>query len=513
MSLPGLIDFWRLQRKHLGLVTEVHRHHEIKAEALTKLLLGLLPTPNLMILEPPRFGKTDLGVKAFVPWGQSYFPDSEFIISSYGYDLATSNSMYIRSTLGMDWYRSIICDQWGAHVQMKGDKPGGDQDWFRTVEGGSVKAVGVGGGITGFGAGKLRPEFGGCILIDDPLKAQDGRTSPAVRKTCVDWAVGTLESRKNFKATPKLLIMQRLHPQDLAGYYLQNERDKWTVVQLQAYDEDKQRSVWEDRISTKELEDMREANPDVFWSQYQQNPTEALGVLIKAHWWKRWYIEEEVEKRITIKIVTADTAFKSGDSNDFSVLQCWGFEHTIGAYLIDTKRGKWEFPELCREASEFWKKHSTPRQGVTPATEFWIEDKASGTSLVQTLRRETGIPVRAWAPNDTTIGSQGNTPAIQATASVDKVGRVNMITLSISSGRVFVPADEARKWAAPFVNECEAFTSDDSHLYDDQCDTMTTALIIWIKRGGGRGELPQPFQPMRLVNGTWEASGLTQALV
>jgi predicted phage terminase large subunit-like protein len=513
VSFPSLIDFWRLQRQHLGLITQLHEHHCVKAEALTKLTLGLLPTQNLMILEPPRFSKTDLGVRAFVPWSQSFFPDSEYLLTSYGYDLAVANSVYIRNTLGMDWYRSIIDSRWGAHVEMRGGKAGGGQDAFTTLEGGAVKAVGVGGGITGFGAGKLRNEFGGLIVIDDPLKAQDGRTSPAVRKACVDWYEGTLKNRKNHNTTPILLIMQRLHPQDLAGYILQNDRENWTVVQLPAFNEDTQRSNWEDRISTKELEAMREGNPDIYWSQFQQNPSEAVGVLIKPTWWKRWYDLEAVEKRITIKIITADTAFKSGDANDFSVLQCWGFEHTVGAYLIDQVRQKMEFPELCVAAKDFWVKHSKRAPGFTPATEFWIEDKASGISLVQTLRRETGIPVRAWAPNDTSIGNQnGNNPAASVTASVDKVGRVNTVTLSISSGRCFVPDDAARKWAAPFVNECGAFTSDDSHLYDDAVDCMTTALIIWIKRGGGRGELPLPFQPMRLVNGVWETSGLTTSI-
>lgn len=512
MTLPGLIDFWRLQRQNLGMITQLHEHHGVMAEALTKLTLGVLPTNNLMILMPPRFSKTDLGTRAFVPWSMSYFPDAEYLLGSYGYDLAAANSAYIRATLGMEWYRSIIDDQWGAHVQMLGEKAGGNVDHFKTLEGGAVKAVGVGGGVTGFGAGKLRSEFGGVFGIDDPLKAQDGRTSPAMRKGCVDWYEGTAKSRKNYRDTPFLLVMQRLHSQDLAGYILANERHNWTVVQLKAYDEKRCCSNWEDRISTRELEEMREANPDVFYSQYQQEPAEGEGVMLKKEWWERWYRLEDVEKRCTIKFITADTAFKSGDANDFSVLQCWGFEHTSGAYLIDLWKGKWEFPELCQKAKDFWAKHSAQRMGVTPATEFWVEDKASGISLVQTLRANTGIPVRAWTPNDSSLGSNSNNPAIQAQASADKVGRVNQCTLSLSTGRIFVPADDVRendayKWVPGFINECFAFTKDDSHLYDDQVDAFTTAIIVWIKRGGSRGELPQPFIPMVMQNGIWVPAG------
>ena len=67
----NLIDFWRIQRKQTGQQTIIRPCHMFKAKALTDLVLGKLPTPNLMILEPPRIGKTDLGVKAFVPWSWS----------------------------------------------------------------------------------------------------------------------------------------------------------------------------------------------------------------------------------------------------------------------------------------------------------------------------------------------------------------------------------------------------------------------------------------------------------
>lgn len=478
MTYPNLLQFWKLQRKYVGLQTEIRPFHKVKARALTELVLGTLPTPNLMILEPPRCGKTDLGVRAFVPWGMSFFPDSEYILTSYGSELATSNSVYIRDSLGSDWYRSIIDSEWGAHVDMVGEKAGGRQDYFKTIEGGSVKAVGVGGGITGFGAGKLREEFGGCIVIDDPLKAQDAR-SAAMRQSCIDWYHGTLESRRNRKDDPKtpvLLIMQRLHPNDLAGHFLQTERDKWTVIQLPAHDE--YDTIWPGRIGMQEMLEMKEARPDEYWAQYMQEPTESQSTIFKKAWWRYWVDREAVERRCTIKYITADTAFKAKDSSDWSVLQCWGFESTKGAYLLDQERGRWEFPTLMKKAKDFWIKHSQPGPGITPATEFWIEDKASGTSLAQTLRTQEQIPARDWTPTDKT--------------SPDKVGRANQCTLSISQGRVFLPHPSlpGYKWVDGFINEHEAFTTDDSHLHDDQIDADTMAQLIWQQRGGGRGELP-----------------------
>lgn len=474
-----LIDYWKIQRHQRGEVCEIKSFHITIAKYLTKLVLGALDAPNLMILMPPRCAKTDLGVKAFVPWAFNWFPDSEFIVSSYGSELAIDSVVVTRDTLGYDWHRSMVGSDWGATVDMRGDKAGGQKSHFYTTAGGSVKAVGVGGGITGFGAGKLREEFGGCLIIDDPLKAQD-KDSPAQRKACIEWYHGTLESRKNRKEhpiTPTLLIMQRLHPQDLAGHLLQTERDKWTVLQIPAHN-DKGETIWPGRISYKELMTMKDINPALYYSQYQQVPSDAEFSLIKEKWFRYWKNLQEVEINITLKFITGDTAFKAKDTADWSVFQCWGVNSTQGIYLLDQIKGKWEFPQLLNEAKVFWIKHKTRRPNITPATEFWIEDKASGISLVQTLRKG-GVPVRGWEPN------------LRKTSG-DKVARVNQCAVVMSAGRVFFPDSNilGYKWVDGFINECIGFTVDDSHLHDDQVDAMTEAILIWMERGGGTGPIP-----------------------
>ena len=417
-----------------------------------------------------------------MPYAMSWFTDSEFITASYGSELATANTKHCRTTLSSDWYRTIISTDFGATVEMRGDNASGHQDHFYTTNKGSIKGIGVGGGITGFGAGKLREEFGGCLVIDDPLKAQDAK-SAAKRKECIEWYHSTLESRKNRKEdpiTPTLLIMQRLHPQDLAGHLLQTERENWTVLQIPAHDE-VGNTIWPGRISYKELMAMKEANPDLYWSQYMQSPSDAAFSLIKPDWFKYWTDKAAVEKRCTIKYITADTAFKAKDTSDWSVLQLWGIENTSGMYLLDQVKGRWEFPELQFQAKQFWDKHATKKPGITPATEFWIEDKASGQSLVQTLRTGAdAIPARPWEPN-------------AKKTSPDKVGRVNQSAIPLSTGRIYLPNPSMHeyKWVEGLINEAASFTADDSHLYDDQVDTMTEAILIWLERGGGTGPLPE----------------------
>jgi predicted phage terminase large subunit-like protein len=363
-------------------------------------------------------------------------------------------------------------------------------DHFFTQEGGSVKAVGMGQGVIGFGAGKLRPEFGGCISIDDPIKAQDGR-SKTVRERCNRDYHTSFESRRNRKddpMTPIVVIMQRLHPGDLAGHLLATERHRWTVVQIPAIDENGE-SIWPERISLKELEHMREYDPETYFSQYMQQPSDAAYSIFKNSWWRFWTNISEVEKRITLKIIVADTAFKEQDSSDYSVFQCWGFESSRAAYLLDQVRGKWEFPELVNIGRDFLKKHTEPRYGITPAKYAYVEDKASGTSLVQTLRRE-GLKFQEWLPPHS---DQRVLDKSQVLRGPDKVSRCKQCTIPIASGRILLPYPRlvGYKWVENYVQEHSAMSMDDSHLYDDQVDGTTMALLIWQQMGGGAGELPK----------------------
>jgi predicted phage terminase large subunit-like protein len=476
-SYPKHIDFWQIRRRRQGLPCGIMPFHREIADTLTKLTLGTLAKPNLMILMPPRCAKTDLGTQTFTAWAQSYFPDSEFILSSYAQDLAVENSVAIRSTLGSDWYRSMVGSDWGASVEMRGDNAGGRQDHFRTTAGGAIKAVGRGGGITGFGAGKLREEFGGAILVDDLLKANEAK-SPAARKDAWNYLTGTLKSRRNRQETPitpMVLIMQRLHPEDPAGMLLREERDDWEVLQIEAHNSQNE-VIWPGRLSMDILDKMRETDPDTYWAQYMQAPSQSARAIFKAEWWRKWQDRKKLESILTHKIITADTAFKPKDSADFSVFALWGFEGTKGAYLLDSVKGQWDFPELLKQAKAFLIK--CQKDARTPVSEFLIEDKASGTSLVQTMRN-SGLMAKEWLPPDK--------------IAQDKVSRAKQCTIPLHDGRVFLPDSKLPgfKWVDNFTNEHTAFTDDDSHLYDDQVDTTTMALMRWQQLGGATGAIPQ----------------------
>jgi predicted phage terminase large subunit-like protein len=180
--------------------------------------------------------------------------------------------------------------------------------------------------------------------------------------------------------------------------------------------------------------------------QLQQRPAPRGGGILKGAWFKYYQALPEMEWRS----IYADTAMKTDESNDYSVFQCWG-RSTVGqAYLIDQIRGKWEAPELLAQARAFWFKHMQT-QGA-PLRQMRVEDKASGTGLIQTLRRE-GIPILALQ------------------RARDKVSRAHDTSPFVESGNVYLP--ETAPWLSSFIAEVEAFPNGKN---DDQLDPMFDAV-------------------------------------
>jgi predicted phage terminase large subunit-like protein len=244
-------------------------HHKIICDALMRVFNG--ECKRLIINVPPRYSKTELAVVNFVAWAMGKVPDSEFIHASYSAQLAANNSAQIRSMVQHEDYQRIFPD-----CALDSDA----RSHWTTTKGGVMYAAGAGGTITGFGAGKHRDGFGGCILIDDPHKADEAR-SDVIRENVIDWFQNTLESRRNSPDTPIVLIMQRLHERDLAGWLLNGGNgEEWDHVCLPAIQDDGS-ALWEDKHKIEDLRRMEQAAPYVFAGQYMQSPAPAEGGLFK----------------------------------------------------------------------------------------------------------------------------------------------------------------------------------------------------------------------------------------
>lgn len=417
-------------------------HHARICAALERVVIG--KTKRLIINIPPRSSKTELAVKNFIAWCMGNFPDCEFIHASYSKRLATTNTFETRAIMQHERHAEIF----GAPA-FRGDSNAKDE--FRTDEGGVVYATGAEGSITGYGAGKMRDDFGGAIIIDDPHKAGEA-DSDVMRQNVLDWFATTMESRKNRPDTPIIVIMQRLHEMDLSGFLLSGGNgETWEHLCIPARDDDGN-SFWEQQFPADMLDRLEKANAYVFAGQYMQRPAPIGGGILKDEWWRYWQALPEIDYRL----IFADTAQKKGDRNDYSVMQCWGYTRTRQCVLIDQIRGKWEAPELLTNGRAFWNKH---RAGDAPASyaplrAFKIEDKVSGTGLIQTLRRE-GVPCLE----------------IKRKAHEDKEFRAMNAAPYIEAGNVLLPQDAP--WLSGFLAECSMFPNG---AHDDQVDPLCDAV-------------------------------------
>lgn len=191
--------------------------------------------------------------------------------------------------------------------------------------------------------------------------------------------------------------------------------------------------------------------------------------LLKTHWWKYYDRLEDILPTLTGMYISEDTAYKEEDAHDFSVLQLWGYSGSQRIYLLGQIRGRWDFSTLLRKNQEFvdW---ACALDRIVKPDRIYIEDKASGTSLIQTLRRNYGIAAVDWRPKDFGFPN-------------DKVGRVNQASLELAAGMVYLPRHA--KWLYTFLDECSDFGEEGSEGKKDQVDTFGIGMSIWRSRGGG----------------------------
>jgi len=438
-----LLEFTRAMFKHRTNTEFLENWHQrVICDALEQTLTGQIT--RLIINIPPRMGKTELAVINYIAWAIGIAPDAEFIHASYSKRLAANNTYKVRELMQTRVYKRIF-----GYTHIKDDARARDE--FRTSEGGVVYATGSEGTITGYGAGKLRDGYAGAVVIDDPHKASEA-ASPVARANVIDWFQTTMESRLNTRDTPIILIMQRLHEEDLSGFLLNGGNgEEWHHVCLPALDEN-DHPMWPERMSYDDLARLKQSNAYVFAGQQMQRPAPAGGGIFRESFWTYY---DELPNKVQQVVIFADTAQKTGQHNDYSVFQCWALADNR-AYLVDQIRGKWEAPELKVQAVAFWNKYRSATVKGVPPSALKIEDKSSGSSLIQELRRGTAIPV-AGIPRDR-----------------DKVSRAHGAVPSIEAGNVLLP--KHAPWLSDYLAEFASFTPLMTHAHDDQIDPTIDAI-------------------------------------
>jgi predicted phage terminase large subunit-like protein len=422
-------------------------HNELVASKLEACRRGEIH--RLIINVPPRSLKSHAAAVSFPAFVLGHNPSAQIICCSYGQDLANKHSSDCRTVMTSEWYRRLFPTRLAPQKQSVQE--------FQTTQNGFRLATSVGGVLTGRGA-----DF---IIIDDPLKP-DEALSESQRNAANEWFDHTLYSRLNDKRQGVIIIiMQRLHEDDLVGHVLEHE--EWDLVRLPAIAEDDEthtiisphrarvvrrsrgEALHPERESLDTLEHLRRTLGEYnFAGQYQQQPAPLGGGLVKAEWFKTYVLGEHPAKFDRV-VQSWDTANKSTELSDFSVCTTWG-QKNKKLFLLNVLRRRMDYPELKRTVCENARTFS--------ASNILIEDKASGTQLIQELIREGIYGVTRYEPT------------------MDKVMRLHSVTNTIENGFVYLPTEAA--WLAAYLHEITIFPGG---KYDDQADSTSQALD-WMKQ-------------------------------
>jgi predicted phage terminase large subunit-like protein len=424
-------------------------HFEIIAAKLAAVFDGKIR--RLIISMPPRYLKSHLASVAFPAWCLGRNPGVQILCVSYAQELADKLSRDCRRVVTSDWYKWIFPTRLSPRHQAVPE--------FETTAQGCRIATSVGGVLTGRGAD--------IIIIDDPLKPEEA-LSEAHRQGANEWFDHTLYSRLNDKQQGAIvLIMHRLHEDDLVGHVLGQE--DWEVVCLPAIAEEDETIVVDSRLgrrwfqrrrgealhpereSVAMLEQIRRTIGEYnFAGQYQQMPSPLGGGLVKAAWF-RHYAADELPQQFDRIVQSWDTASKASELSDFSVCTSWGIAGK-NLYLLDVLRRRMEYPELKREVRAQYERF---RPSVV-----LIEDKASGTQLIQELIADGVHAVTRYQPQS------------------DKSMRMHAQTAMIENGFVHLP--DTAPWLAAYLHELTNFPKG---KHDDQVDS-TAQMLDWFKQAG-----------------------------
>ena len=297
------------------------KHHRAIAEQLERVERGEID--RLMLLVPPRHGKSELASHRFPAWFLGRQPDKQFLSISATESLASDFGRAVRNTISSAEYKSIFLNptELAEDSQARGK--------WHTSAGGIYYAMGIGGSVLGRGAD--------CMLIDDPYASMQDALSELTRKTVWDWYTGTAYNRL-MPGGKIIVINHRMHESDLCGMLLEQQAaggDKWEVVELQAINEQGE-ALWPDAYPIEALERIKRNSQARFWSAlYQQRPSPDEGDYFKVDWLKPY---DKAPDARTLRVYGGSDYATTSDGGDFTVHAVVGIDPEGRMYLLDVWR-------------------------------------------------------------------------------------------------------------------------------------------------------------------------------
>jgi len=425
-----------LNNWHIKFICDV-LHAEIE-----RLIRGEPKEQDIIINVPPRSLKSFIVSVCLPAWTWIKKPSLKFIGSSYSDSLSTELNLLNRRLIQSEIYQ----DFWGDKIKLSGDQ--NLKTYFENTDGGIRRCTSTGGSITGSGAD--------VIMVDDPQNPKMA-FSDAERKTSIDFFNFTLSTRLNNPSVGLfIIIMQRLHEEDLSGHLLEKNPSYYQHINLPAElsDDVKPEKVREfydaeglffpKRFTRDFLGRIKaQLGSYQYAGQFLQRSSPAEGGILKREHFKPY--DKSMVTIFDRKILSIDCTFKDADESDFVVIQCWG---TVGAnkYLIKQYRGKWGFQKTLEMVL-------LARDEYQP-NGIYIEDKANGTAIIEVLKKTVSgvIPV---TPHES------------------KFARAMAIQPQLEAGNIFVPINEP--FVDAFIEECINFPN---AKHDDCVDGFSQAITV-----------------------------------
>lgn len=410
---------------------------------------------RLLMNVPPGMMKSLLTGVFWPAWEWIEHPHLRYISTAHAERLAVRDNMKCRRLVQSAWYQerwplALMSDN-NAKLRFENNATGFREAMSFT-------------GMTG--------SRGDRVILDDSLSVDDGNSKAALDAAELTFREA-LPTRVNNDQSAIVVICQRLNERDTSGIILSGGFDYVHLCLPMEFEPDRiciTPIFIDPRVHEGELlfpERFPQSNVDSLKKslgtyasagQLQQRPSPRGGGIFQAMWWQFY----DIVPRCQFRVIYVDTAQKDGEQNDYSVFQCWGLTFEGKAALLDQLRGKWEAPELLVQARAFWNKHNAlvdgnPRNGIL--RNMKIEDKSSGTGLIQQLQRGDG---------------EKNIPAVPVVGiprTRDKVSRAYDTTPRIESGMVLLPREAA--WLSDYLAEFSAFPNGSN---DDMVDPTMDAV-------------------------------------
>lgn len=385
-------------------------------------------------------------------WAREATADRGFLCVSSTPDVAVRDSRRMRETVQSEWYQRTFSPTW-QFTRTQNTKTS-----YLTTAGGYRISRSTGAKMTG-----LR---GDCIVFDDPLDAREAIGASDRVQTVNDWFEAVLFNRRNHPSDPVVIIMQRLHDNDLTGYL--ERKGGWTILRLPMEFEPEHKCVtpiWEDwrtepgelllpeMFTPDEIAELRRSLGSMqYAAQYQQRPAPEGGAVFKREWFQQW---TESDRPHTFDLVWAswDMTFKKSKDSHYVVGQCWG---RVGdrLYLLDQIRAKMDLPDVkaaVSRSADRW------RDTFGRIDAILVENTANGPAVVESLATDWPI---------IPIDPQGNS----------KQSRAHAAAVTTEAGKIYIPNPEDHRWVtSEFLPEMLSFPV---ATHDDIVDAYAQA-VVW----------------------------------